>query len=134
MVLVDSTVWIDLLRARQTTAVARLRRVIELGEAAVAPVIVQEILQGAFDARAFERLAQRFSALPMLETQDSLALHIAAARLYARARWQGVTPRSPHDCLIAAIAVAHGVPLLHDDQDFERLAEVEKKLVLVPRT
>lgn len=134
MVLVDSTVWIDLLRAQQTTAVKRLRRVIELGEAAVAPVIVQEILQGAVDARAFERLAQRFSALPMLETQDSLTLHIAAARLYARARWQGITPRSPHDCLIAAIAIAHGVPLLHDDQDFERLAEVEKKLVLVPRT
>ncbi len=133
MVLVDSTVWIDLLRGRQTATVKRLRRAIELGEAAVAPVIVQEILQGAADARAFERLAHRFSALPMLESGNPLALHIAAARLYARARWQGITPRSPHDCLIATIAVAHVVPLLHDDQDFERLAEVEKKLVPVPR-
>jgi predicted nucleic acid-binding protein len=133
VILVDSTVWIDLLRSRQTVTVRRLRAVIERGEAAAAPVIVQELLQGAIDAKAFQELAQRFSAVPMLGTENPLALHIAAARLFARARWQGVTPRSAHDCMIATIAVEHGVPLLHDDRDFERLAEVETRLVLVPR-
>lgn len=131
MVLVDSTVWIDLLRGQATAAVARLRAVIEAEEAAAAPVIVQEVLQGARDEAAFRKLAAHFMALPMLGTDSPLALAHAAARLYARARWQGVTPRSPHDCLIVAIAVAERVPLLADDTDFERLARVEPRLKLL---
>lgn len=81
MVLVDSTVWIDLLRGRSTAAVARLRAVIEAEEAAVAPVIVQEVLQGARDEAAFRRLAAHFMVLPMLGTGQPLALAHAAARL-----------------------------------------------------
>lgn len=50
--------------------------------------------------------------------------------LFARCRWQGITPRSPHDCLIACLAVQHATPLLHDDRDFEQLALVESALVL----
>lgn len=132
MVLVDSTVWIDLLRRQQTVAVRALERLIDLGEAAVAPVIVQEILQGAVDKSALERLARRFLALPMVGIGDPVALHVAAARLYARARWQGVTPRSPHDCLVAATALQADLPLLHDDRDFEALAGVEPRLRVVP--
>jgi predicted nucleic acid-binding protein len=64
VVLVDSTVWIDLLRNRRSHAVVLLERLLNLGEAAVTPVIVQEILQGARDARAFERLSRRVRALP----------------------------------------------------------------------
>jgi predicted nucleic acid-binding protein len=52
--------------------------------------------------------------------ENSLELHAAGGRLYARARWQRVAPRSPHDCLIAATAVDKRLPLLHDDRDFER--------------
>ena len=48
-------------------------------------------------------------------------------------RWQGVTPRSPRDRLIAATAVDKRIPLLHDDRDFEQLALVEPKLKLIPR-
>lgn len=100
----------------------------------MAPVIVQEVLQGAVDAGAFERLAERFTALPMLGAGPATALHVEAAKLYARARRQRITPRSPHDCLIAVTAVGHGVPLLHCDQDFQRLAEVEPKLRLLGAT
>lgn len=131
MVLVDSTVWIDLLRGQATAAVVRLRAVIEAEEAAAAPVIVQEVLQGARDEAAFRKLAAHFMALPMLGMDSPLALAHAAARLYARARWQGITPRSPHDCLIVAIAVTERVPLLADDADFERLACVEPRLKLL---
>ncbi len=134
MVLVDSTVWIDLLRNTATIPTGRLRRLIEAGEAAVTPVIVQEVLQGAANASALTRLQTYFTALPLLGISDPLGLHVAAGRLYASARWQGVTPRSPNDCLIVATAIEAGVPLLHDDRDFEQLANVESKLRLVPRT
>ena len=105
MVLVDSTVWIDLLRNRDSAPVVRLRALLAAGEAAVAPVIVQELLQAA--------------------------AHVAAGALYARCRWAGITPRRPHDCLIAQMAVEQGVALLHDDKDFEAIASVEPRLALL---
>jgi len=133
VILVDSTVWIDLLRARQTVPVARLRKLLELGDAAAAPVVAQEVLQGAVNPAAFAKLREYFSGIPLLGALRAVDLHIAAADLYARARWRAITPRSAHDCLIAAIAVEEGVPLLHDDRDFERLATVERRLKLIPR-
>jgi predicted nucleic acid-binding protein len=130
VILVDSTVWIDLLRGQQSAPVAMLERLLELGEAAVAPVIVQEILQGASSPKNLERLRTHLLALPMLEPRPGAVTHADAGELYARCRWAGVTPRSPHDCLIATLAVAHCVPLLHDDKDFEAIATVEPRLVL----
>ncbi len=134
MILVDSTVWVDLLRNRRTAPVERLRRLLELGEAATAPVIVQEVLQGALDAAAFGKRQDYFTALPLVGADDIAAIHIEAARLYARSRWRGITPRSPNDCLIAASAIRADMPLLHDDRDFEQLATVDRQLKLVPRT
>jgi predicted nucleic acid-binding protein len=133
VILVDSTVWIDLLRNCETVPVGRLRKLLDAGEATVAPVIVQELLQGAADAAGFAKLQKYFKAIPLAGTENSLELHVYAGRLYARARWQGVTPRSPHDCLIAVTAVHTRIPLLHDDRDFENLAVVEPKLHLIPR-
>lgn len=69
----------------------------------------------------------------MLEPKSGAATHAAAGALYARCRWAGITPRSPHACLIAQLAVEHGVPLLHDDRDFEAIAGVETRLVQMRR-
>jgi predicted nucleic acid-binding protein len=113
--------------------VARLRKLLELGDAAAAPVVAQEVLQGAVNPAAFAKLREYFSGIPLLGALRAVDLHIAAADLYARARWRAITPRSAHDCLIAAIAVEEDVPLLHDDRDFERLATVERRLKLIPR-
>lgn len=132
MVLVDTTVWIDLLRGRAATPVSLLKQLLQAGEAAAAPVILQEVLQGASNLENFERLRRHFLALPMLEPAPLGETHVAAAALYARCRWRGFTPRSPHDCLIAEIAIEHGVRLLHDDRDFESLARVEPRLAVVP--
>lgn len=132
MTLVDTTVWIDWLRAADTVATGALAVLLEEGEAALCPVVLQEILQGAANAAALRTLKRRFGALPMLVPMPPIELHAAAGELYARARWMGLTPRSPHDCLIAATAVAAGVPLLHDDRDFAVLARVESGLRLAP--
>lgn len=58
MILVDSAVWIDLLCNRSSVPVARLRKLLELGEAAAVPVIVQEILRCAVSPVAFEKLQE----------------------------------------------------------------------------
>jgi hypothetical protein len=133
VILVDSTVWIDLLRRTRTLPAAMLERLLELGEAAVAPVIVQEILQGASSPQALARLRADFLALPLLEPFSNGQTYANAGVLYARCRWAGTTPRSPHDCLIAQLAIEHNVALLHDDRDFEAIARVERRLRLVQR-
>lgn len=129
MVLVDTSVWIDWLRAADTPAVRTLDRLLDEEDLALAPVIMQELLQGARGPRELEELRAHFAPLPML--QASATTYAEAGALYARCRWQGFTPRSPHDCLIAQIAVEHGVPLLHGDRDFESLIRFEPQLKLV---
>lgn len=131
MTLVDSSVWVSLLRKHVSAQTEQLRRLLVRGDAAITPVIVQELLQGAVSAEQLERLRSHFLELPMLEPRNLVDIHAAAGSLYARCRWAGITPRSPHDCLIAVTAVEHGVPLLADDRDFELIARVEKGLRLV---
>ncbi|HRD68396.1 MAG TPA: PIN domain nuclease [Candidatus Competibacter sp.] len=131
MILVDTSAWIGLLRNVDRPAVHQLKRILD-SETTVAltPLILQEILQGAGSEAHFATLQQYFTDLPLLAPSDLAATHSAAAHLYCRCRWAGVTPRSSNDCLIARQAIEHGVALLHDDRDFEAIARVEPRLQL----
>ncbi|HLW12432.1 MAG TPA: PIN domain-containing protein [Casimicrobiaceae bacterium] len=132
MILVDTSVWIDLFRDRKTPPTTHLRNLLdEGGEFGVTPVIVQEILQGAADVREFMLLNDYFSSQRMLTPEDPLRTHCQAARLYFDCRRRGFTPRSTIDCFIAQIALEHRVPLLHADRDFERIAKVAPQLKIV---
>jgi predicted nucleic acid-binding protein len=46
----------------------------------------------------------------------------SGASLYRRARKAGITIRSSIDCLIAATCIRNDAPILHADEDFDRLA------------
>ncbi len=50
--------------------------------------------------------------------------------MYFNCRRAGITIRSATDCLIARIAIEHELILLHDDRDFESMAEVVPELEL----
>ena len=132
MTLIDTTVWIAWLRDRDTQTTRHLDMLLDEGEALLTPVVLQEILQGAKSAKALDTLQKRFQPLPMLSpTPETYA---KAGALYAHCRWQGITPRSPHDYLIAQIAVENQVPLLHDDRDFLFIAQIEPALILWPES
>lgn len=128
MILVDTSVWIDWLRKVKGEKTDLLDRMLDEEEIVLAPVVLQELLQGARGAAELVELRGCFDSLPML--LHSIATYANAGTLYARCRWVGITPRSPHDCLIAQLAVENGAPLLQDDKDFSLLAQVEQKLVL----
>lgn len=81
--------------------------------------------------QALAELRHRFAALPILEPAPGGTTHAEAGALYVRCRWAGVTPRSPHDCLIARLAVEYELPLLHDDRDFKAIAGIEPALRLL---
>lgn len=130
VILVDSSVWIDLLRDVPTPQTLALRELLPRREAALTAVIYQEILQGAATPERFTKLKRYFRTLPFLNPAHPIETWEAAAELYMRCRQRGYTPRSPHDCLVAHIAVEHRASLLHDDRDFEAIAEVEPRLKL----
>jgi predicted nucleic acid-binding protein len=60
----------------------------------------------------------------MLDDPMPLERFEAAANIYLRCREAGYTIRSSVDCLIAACAMAHDATLLHNDRDFDHIAEV----------
>jgi predicted nucleic acid-binding protein len=130
--LVDSSVWIAYLRGDHLVEVELLTNALERGEPVwLAPPILQEVLQGADSPDRFIRWDRVLGELPMVIVPDNREAARSAAHLYARCRWTGVTPRSANDCLIATHAIIGGMPLLHRDRDFELIAGVEPKLMLV---
>ena len=79
-----------------------------------------EVLAGARDESHLTTLRQvlaQAAVIPM-EASD----YDRAAELYRRCRRQGETVRKLLDCLIAAVAIRAGIPVLHNDRDFDVLA------------
>lgn len=133
MFLVDTSVWVDYLRGARTPRVRILTDLLGGEEiVGVAPIILQEILQGADSIDRFEKWRKYFAGLCCYTTADPVASHFAAARLYQTCRRAGRTPRSSNDCLIAQIAIENSLVLLHDDRDFDGIAAVAPGLRVYP--
>lgn len=92
--------------------------------------ILQETLQGVRDGAAFEAMRARLIRMPMFEPADVVNSRVMAALIYARLRRRGVTIHSAGDCMIALTAIEHDLVLLHDDADFERIAQLDRRLKL----
>jgi len=122
MIVVDTSVWIDVLNERPTRAAARCVELIETGEpVALTDVVFTEILQGLRSEEEARLVEEHLRAFPILHL-DGLEDFALAAELYRAARAAGATIRRTLDCLIAAPCVRTGAPLLHADADFDRLA------------
>jgi predicted nucleic acid-binding protein len=131
MLLVDSSVWIDVHRGRATQATRYVDACDENEELATTGIIFQEVLQGVRDKKEFEYLRNLLWSTLILEPRE-LSTFEVAAQLYLRAREKGFTIRKPNDCLIAALALEHGALLVHNDRDFLALAQVEPTLLVFP--
>lgn len=122
MTLIDTSAWVEYLRATGSDAHRAVKRLLE-GDALVhtTDVVVMEVLAGARDhahEQQLRRLLGRCDHLP----GGGLASFEAAAALYRTCRQSGETVRALTDCLIGAVALACRVPVLHDDRDFDVLA------------
>ncbi len=121
MVLVDTSVWIEVFaRPLRFT----LADVVDLDDIVTVLPVVQEVLQGFRDERAFGIAREAMLALPVLESPLGADLFVEAAHLYRSARRAGLTIRSGVDCLIGACALRHHATVLHRDRDFDALARV----------
>ncbi len=121
MVLVDTSVWVEFFRSGTREPLEKLMDV--EGVVTCLPV-VQEVLQGIRDERAFQLVREALVALPVVESPMSATLFDEAVGLCRSARRAGLTVRSSVDCLIAACALRHGLTVLHHDRDFAALARI----------
>ena len=121
MVLVDTSVWIEVFRKPSKF---RLESAVDFDEIVTCLPVVHEVLQGFHDERAFLLAREAMLALPIVESPLRTELFLDATDLYRRARRRGRTVRSGVDCLIAACAIRNSLTVLHRDRDYDTLAEV----------
>ncbi|HYM59648.1 MAG TPA: PIN domain nuclease [Thermoanaerobaculia bacterium] len=122
MILVDTSVWVDVLRDRTGHHVGALESALDGDDAVLTRFHQLELLQGARDEREWSLLREYLDAQEYLEWGP--ASWADAARIYFELRRRGKTVRSPIDCCIAQIAIDHDVLLIHRDRDFEVISEV----------
>ena len=122
MIVVDTSVWIELFRGRSHPAAAALEGLIERrADIAITEVILMEALAGAPSVDALTRIRAQLVGLPILRL-EGLADFEEAALLYRTCRSAGHTLRNQIDCLIAVPAIHHGASILHNDRDFDTIA------------
>jgi predicted nucleic acid-binding protein len=122
LIVVDTSVWIDVLQGTESAPAASCRALIESGApVALTEVVLTEVLQGIADERSAREVEAHLRAFPILRLAGADDF-VLAADLYRAARRAGITIRKTLDCLIAAPCVRTRSPLLHADSDFDRLA------------
>jgi predicted nucleic acid-binding protein len=121
VILVDTSIWIEVLRARQPLD---LEDVLDFDDVVTCLPVIQEVLQGFRDERAYRQAREAMLSLPIVESPLEEEVFTNAVDLYRMARRAGVTVRSSVDCLIAACAIRHDVEVLHRDRDYAAIAGV----------
>lgn len=120
----DTSIWVDLYRNNISIKVKLLEEYIEFysNNLFLTPTIIQEILQGSKTNAEFN---YRQSVLLDFNIFDDtwLETSTAAAKLYFDLRNKGVTIRKSTDCLIAQVAIQSNCLLVHNDSDFELIAQ-----------
>lgn len=122
MIVVDSSVWINLARTVNTESVVKLRTAISVDDIIVGDVILLEVLQGA---RSDEHARILTTALEKFEfgTMLSRTIAIKAASNFRYLRSRGITIRKTMDLIIGTFCIENNHELLHDDRDFSPMAE-----------
>lgn len=123
--------WIDFLAGTETEAVRRFAEVLDRGHpAGLTGVVYQEVVQGVSSQTEFDRTSEYLGSQIFYRPRDPVGSYREAARMYFDCRRAGITIRSAIDCLIARVAIEHGLMLLHDDKDFENMAGIVPDLAL----
>jgi predicted nucleic acid-binding protein len=101
------------------------------GEMAVCDAVRMEVLAGARDESHLRNLRGLLARATNLPTEPSD--YESAAALYRTCRRSGDTVHKLVDCLIAAVALRHTVPIFHADRDYVALGRCTPLEVHEPR-
>jgi predicted nucleic acid-binding protein len=123
MYLVDTSVWIQVFRAKRAL---QIESVVPFEQIVTCLPIVQEVLQGFRDESAFRTAKDAMLNFPIVESPLRSIVYLQAVDLYRQARKNGLTIRSSVDCLLAACAIRNDLNIVHEDRDFPALAKVSQ--------
>ncbi len=121
MALIDTSAWVEYLRATGSP-VHHMVKGLLYDDCFTTDVVVAELLMGARDELHAQKLLAMLNRCHFVPTRPLFDFEQAAA-VYRACRRRGFTPRSLADCLVAAVAIDRGLPLLAGDPDFPRIAE-----------
>ena len=123
---------IDFLNGHNAAHVRELRLVLGTDEIIVGDLMLCEVLQGLDSersAREVERLLRRFQIVPMAGE----AVAVRAAKNFRSLRRLGITMRKTIDLFIGTWCIENRVALLHNDRDFQPMAQHLGLIEVAPR-
>jgi predicted nucleic acid-binding protein len=126
--IIDTSAWIEFSRGSRGPMRTAVLRTLLSGEAATTDAVRLELLAG-LSPQGRDTTEATLAACTYVPQQPWLDV-TAAVDLYRLCRRGGETPRSVNDCLVAAIAIREGMPVLSKDRDFDVIAR-HSKLVSV---
>jgi hypothetical protein len=118
MILVDTSVWVELLNGRLGEQLSED----DLVQFVTCGPVLQEVLQGLRGDSGSALLREHFLAIPRLSDPLPADAFLEGADIYRQGWRKGYIIRSSTDCLISAIAIRHQVPVWHRDRDFRVIA------------
>ncbi len=130
MPLIDTSAWVEYLRNSDSVTCNEVDRLLNF-EPALCDAIRMELLAGARDEQHVAQLEKFLARTTVIKT-ESIDYDNAAA-IYRACRRLGLTIRTHIDCLIAAIAIRTDTDLLHNDSDFDAIAQVTKLKIYVTK-
>jgi predicted nucleic acid-binding protein len=128
MTIVDTTVWVDYLRGRETPETEWLDRHLQIERLGLTDLILCEVLQGVTDRQRVPAVLRELLKLEVYETRG-VSLAVTAAEHYRRLRSEDYTVRRTIDCLIATFCLQHDHALLHHDRDFDPFEQVLARII-----
>jgi predicted nucleic acid-binding protein len=131
MILVDTSVWIDYFNGQRTWQTNLLDNLLSDVPVIVGDLILAEILQAFRSDNDYESAKSYLSALPFHQI-GGYRVAVQSARNYRMLRKKGVTVRKTMDVIIGTYCILEGLPLLHDDRDFDPMAAHLSLKVLSP--
>ncbi len=122
MLLIDTSIWIEVLRDKSKVKATRLKTIIADRNYYLPIFTKMELLQGCKNEAEWDKISL------YLENQNYFqpnynSIWENSARLYFELRRKGITIRSNIDCAIAIIAIENNLTLYHLDRDFEMIAK-----------
>lgn len=118
--LIDTSALVHLLRDRSGEVAVRYDELIGGQDAALSRITVFELLKGAKSKKEWAGLLKLFGEETIISPTD--AHWVVAAQIVFDLRRRGVTLGNSIDCVIAQAALDGDLALVHDDDDFERIA------------
>jgi predicted nucleic acid-binding protein len=124
LILIDTSAFIEFLNKTGSPFDREIESLISKDkETAIADIVLTEVLQGIKNDKDYAEVKKSLLSFPVysLKGVDSF---IAAADLYRKSRKKGLTIRNTADLLIAQIAIENNLILLHNNKDFDALADM----------